>query len=74
MKTMYLPAEIAKTRLAEALHPLVPALIAKYQNAFSLTGDISYDQIETISQISLDVGKTTRLYSGDEVAADLSCE
>ena len=67
-------AEIAKTRLAEALHPLVPALIAKYQNAFSLTGDISYDQIETISQISLDVGKTTRLYSGDEVAADLVCE
>ena len=66
--------EIAKTRLAEALHPLVPALITKYQNAFSLTGDISYDQIETISQISLDVGKTTRLYSGDEVAADLSCE
>ena len=67
-------AEIAATRLAEALHPLIPALITKYQNAFSTTGDIQFEQIETISQISLDVGKTTRLYSGDEVAADLSCE
>ena len=66
--------EIAKTRLAEALHPLVPALIEKYQNAFSTTGDIQFGQIETISQISVDVGKTDRLFAADEVAQDLDCE
>jgi len=66
--------EIAATRLAEALHPLIPALIAKYQNAFSTTGDIQFGQIETISQISVDVGKTDRLFAADEVAQDLSCD
>ena len=66
--------DIAKTRLAEALHPLVPALIEKYQNAFSTTGDIQFGQIETISQISVDVGKTDRLFAADEVAQDLDCE
>ena len=66
--------EIAATRLAEALHPLIPALIAKYQNAFSTTGDIQFGQIETISQISVDVGKTDRLFAADEVAQDLDCE
>ena len=67
-------AEIAATRLAEALHPLIPALITKYQNAFSTTGDIQFGQIETISQISVDVGKTDRLFAADEVAQDLDCE
>ena len=66
--------EIAATRLAEALHPLIPALITKYQNAFSTTGDIQFGQIETISQISVDVGKTDRLFASDEVAQDLDCE
>ena len=66
--------EIAATRLAEALHPLIPALITKYQNAFSTTGDIQFGQIETISQISVDVGKTDRLFAADEVAQDLDCE
>ncbi len=66
--------EIAKTRLAEALHPLVPAIITKYQNAFSATGDIQFGQIETISQISVDVGKTDRLFAANEVAQDLDCE
>ncbi|MEE2682736.1 MAG: hypothetical protein VYD77_02250, partial [Actinomycetota bacterium] len=66
--------EIAATRLAEALHPLIPALIAKYQNAFSTTGDIQFGQIETISQISVDVGKTDRLFAAEEVAQDLDCE
>ena len=65
--------EIAATRLAEALHPQIPALIAKYSSGFSLTGDISFGQIETISQISVDVGKTDRLFAADEVAQDLSC-
>ena len=66
--------EIAATRLAEALHPLIPAIVEKYQNAFSLTGDIQFGQIETISQISVDVGKTDRLFAADEVAQDLDCE
>ena len=66
--------EIAATRLAEALHPLIPAIVEKYQNAFSTTGDIQFGQIETISQISVDVGKTDRLFAADEVAQDLDCE
>ncbi|OUV77269.1 MAG: hypothetical protein CBC90_06580 [Acidimicrobiaceae bacterium TMED130] len=65
--------EIAATRLAEALHPQIPALIAKYSSGFSLTGDIQFGQIETISQISVDVGKTDRLFTAEEVAQDLSC-
>ena len=66
--------EIAKTRLAEGLHAAIPALIEKYQNGFSPTGDIQFGQIETISQISVDVGKTDRLFAAEEVAQNLSCE
>ena len=67
-------AEIAKTRLAEGLWDAIPALVEKYQNGFSPTGDIQFGQIETISQISVDVGKTDRLFAAEEVGQDLSCD
>ena len=66
--------EIAKIYFPESLHPVVPAIVDKYANGFSTTGDIQFGQIETISQISLDVGKTDRLFTGEEVAQDLDCE
>ena len=66
--------EIAALYFPEALHPLIPAIVEKYANGFSLTADIQFEQIETISQISVDVGKTDRLFAAEEVAQDLDCE
>jgi ABC-type nitrate/sulfonate/bicarbonate transport system substrate-binding protein len=65
---------IANTQLPEALHPLTGLLITKYQNGFSPTSNVQTDKVEGISQISIDVGKTSRLIGPDEFVTEPDCE
>ena len=67
-------AEIVQTRFPESLHPLIPAVIDKYYEGFSLTGEPQMDIIEGISEISLAVGKTSRLYGADELVLVPDCD
>ncbi|MBC83716.1 MAG: hypothetical protein CL454_02560, partial [Acidimicrobiaceae bacterium] len=67
-------AEIIQTRFPESLHPLIPAVIDKYYEGFSLTGAPQTELVSSISEISLAVGKTTKLYGADELILVPDCE
>ena len=67
-------AEIVATKFPESLHPLIPAVIEKYYEGFSLTGTPQNDVISGISEISLAVGKTSRLFAADELVLIPDCE
>jgi branched-chain amino acid transport system substrate-binding protein len=67
-------AEIVATKFPESLHPLIPAVIEKYYEGFSLTGIPQNDVISGISEISLSVGKTSRLYAADELVLIPDCD
>jgi ABC-type nitrate/sulfonate/bicarbonate transport system substrate-binding protein len=67
-------AEIIRTYSPESLHPLISAIIDKYYEGFSLTGAPQNEIVSSISEISLAVDKTSRLYSADELILVPDCE
>ncbi|KIE51706.1 MAG: hypothetical protein MB53_02580, partial [marine actinobacterium MedAcidi-G2A] len=67
-------AEIIATQFPESLHPLIPAVVDKYYQGFSLTGVPQNEIVSSISEISLAVGKTTKLYGADELILVPDCE